>query len=112
MRFVPTSLKFIRSKSTLIPPKISSLAELGLMKSQHAQAHPTLFAKMNTMYVNLPKGFAPPQKTTGFLGWYHEKYIATSSFTPVLHFLVLLIPTAYYVAYIKGGHYHPRYEFH
>jgi hypothetical protein len=82
------------------------------MKSKHAQAHPVLFAQMKNMYAKLPKGHANPQKSSGFFGWYYDTYIATSSFTPVLHFMGIMIPTTYYIAYVQGGHYHTRYEFH
>jgi hypothetical protein len=102
----------IRTKTTLIPPNVSSLRELGKLHSKYPQAHPTLFARMKQFYRLLPKGEALPSNPTTWYGRYYQKYIETNSLTPVLHFMGIMVPVGYYLAYFKGGHYHPRYEFH
>lgn len=102
----------IRAKSTLIPPNVSSMREIGKLVSKYPQAHPDIFAKMKYFYKHLPKGNAIPQTPSSWPAKYYAKYMETNSFTPVLHFLGIMIPVGYYLAYFKGGHYHPRFEFH
>ncbi|KAI9333098.1 hypothetical protein BDR26DRAFT_861839 [Obelidium mucronatum] len=106
-------LIFRRFKSTsIIPPHVSSLKEIGRLQSAHPQAHPELFSAMKNFYKNVPKGPRPQTVATSFKDAYYERYLKKDSFVPVLHFLGVLIPTGYYLAYFKGGHYHPTTEFH
>ncbi|KAJ3087540.1 hypothetical protein HK102_010836 [Quaeritorhiza haematococci] len=102
----------IRTKTSLLPPNVSSLKELGKLSSTYPQAHPELFARMKTFYGRIAKG--PKVQTTSntFWGRYYDNYIAKDSFVPILHFIGVMIPIGYYLAYFKGGHYHPRREFH
>ncbi|KAJ3173295.1 hypothetical protein HDU87_007668 [Geranomyces variabilis] len=102
----------LRTKTSLIPPNVASLKELGKLQSAYPQAHPDIFRKMKYFYQHIPKGNREQKAATGFWGRYYEKYIAKDSFVPVLHFLGVMIPTGYYISYFKGGHYHPRFEFH
>ncbi|ORY44761.1 hypothetical protein BCR33DRAFT_765813 [Rhizoclosmatium globosum] len=86
------SLVFRRFKSTsIIPPHVSSLKELGRLQSAHPQAHPELFSAMKNFYQNVPKDA------------YYERYLKKDSFVPVLHFLGVMVPLGYYLAYFKGG---------
>ncbi|KAI8910147.1 hypothetical protein EDD86DRAFT_204617 [Gorgonomyces haynaldii] len=101
-----------RRFASIIPPRISSIAELGRLQSKLPQAHPELFSKMKHMYKVLPKGNREAVKSNGFFQWYFNRYIESNSAAPILHFLGVMIPMGYYIAYFKGGHYHPRYEFH
>lgn len=96
----------------MLPPSISQLAQLGRLASVLPQAHPQRFQKMAAFYRAVAKGNAAPLKPSGPLQRYYQHYIAKDSFAPVLHFLAIMVPTGYYVAYFKGGHYHPRFQFH
>ncbi|KND00883.1 uncharacterized protein SPPG_03984 [Spizellomyces punctatus DAOM BR117] len=101
-----------RTKTSLIPPNVASLKELGKLQSSYPQAHPDIFKKMKYFYQHIPKGNRQQTASTTFWGRYYERYIAKDSFVPVLHFLGVMIPVGYYISYFKGGHYHPRFEFH
>ncbi|KAI8831023.1 hypothetical protein HDU78_004875 [Chytriomyces hyalinus] len=108
-----SQLVFRRFKSTsIIPPHVASLKEIGRLQSAHPQAHPQLFASIKSFYQNVPKGPAPKTVATSFRDRYYENYIKKDSFVPILHFLGVLIPTGYYLTYFKGGHYHASTEFH
>ncbi|KAJ3069302.1 hypothetical protein HDU98_007638 [Podochytrium sp. JEL0797] len=107
------SLIFRRFKSTsIIPPQVSSLKELGRLQSAHPQAHPELFSAMKGFYTNIPKGPRPVSVATSFRDRYYENYIKKDSFVPILHFLGVMVPLGYYLAYYKGGHYHPSTPYH
>ncbi|KAI9006024.1 hypothetical protein HDU85_003463 [Gaertneriomyces sp. JEL0708] len=97
---------------SIFPPSISGLGQLGKLTSSYPQAHPTLFNRMKVFYKNIPKGQAQPFTPKTIWQRYHARYIATSSPKPLLHFLGVMVPTGYYISYFKGGHYHPRFEFH
>jgi hypothetical protein len=96
----------------MIPPQISSLRQLGKLKSAYPQAHPVIFRNLKQFYQRIPKHSATTSEAQGIFGRYYEKYIATDSVYPILHFMGIMIPAGYYIAYFKGGHYHPRFEFH
>ncbi|TPX66099.1 hypothetical protein CcCBS67573_g07943 [Chytriomyces confervae] len=99
-----SQLVFRRFKSTsIIPPHVASLKEIGRLQSAHPQAHPQLFASIKSFYQNVPKGPAPKTVATSFRDRYYENYIKKDSFVPILHFLGVLIPTGYYLTYFKGG---------
>ncbi|KAJ3012421.1 hypothetical protein HKX48_006290 [Thoreauomyces humboldtii] len=83
----------MRTKTSLIPPNVSSLKELGKLQSAYPQAHPEIFQKMKSFYKEIPKGNRKETASTTFWGRYYEKYIAKDSFVPVLHFLGVMIPT-------------------
>ncbi|TPX55788.1 hypothetical protein PhCBS80983_g05029 [Powellomyces hirtus] len=97
----------IRTKTSLIPPNVSSLKELGKLQSAYPQAHPDIFKKMKYFYQHIPKGNRQQTASTTFWGRYYERYIAKDSFVPVLHFLGIMIPTGYYISYFKGGPFSP-----
>lgn len=59
-----------RAKSTLIPPSVSSLREIGRLTSKYPQAHPEIFSSMKNLYKNLPKGNAVKKTPNGFYEWY------------------------------------------
>ncbi|KAI9205701.1 uncharacterized protein BJ171DRAFT_501210 [Polychytrium aggregatum] len=101
-----------RRNKSIFPPNISSLKELGRLQSSYPQAHPELFNKMKSFYQNIPKGPKQASAAKTFWGRYYENYIAKDSFVPVLHFIGLMVPVGFYISYYKGGHYHPRFEFH
>ncbi|KAI8613053.1 hypothetical protein BC830DRAFT_1066987 [Chytriomyces sp. MP71] len=108
-----SQLVFRRFKSTsIMPPQVSSLKEIGRLQSAHPQAHPQLFSAMKNFYAAVPKGPAPKTAATTLRDRYYEAYIKKDSFVPVLHFLGVMVPLSYYLAYFKGGHYHPSTEFH
>ncbi|TPX72222.1 hypothetical protein SpCBS45565_g00523 [Spizellomyces sp. 'palustris'] len=92
-----------RTKTSLIPPNVASLKELGKLQSSYPQAHPDIFKKMKYFYQHIPKGNRQQTASTTFWGRYYERYIAKDSFVPVLHFLGVMIPVGYYVSYFKGG---------
>ncbi|KAJ3019150.1 hypothetical protein HKX48_002341 [Thoreauomyces humboldtii] len=94
----------IRTKTSLIPPNVSSLKELGKLQSAYPQAHPEIFLKMKNFYKAIPKGNREQTASKTFWGKYYEKYIAKDSFVPVLHFLGVMIPTGYYISYFQGGY--------
>jgi hypothetical protein len=52
----------------MIPPRVSSLKEIGKLQSRYAQAHPTLFNRMKVFYKNIPKGNAIVNKPTTWTG--------------------------------------------
>ncbi|KAI8816740.1 uncharacterized protein EV422DRAFT_277178 [Fimicolochytrium jonesii] len=93
----------VRTKTSLIPPNVASLKEIGRLQSAYPQAHPDIFKKMKYFYQHIPKGNRQTTKANTFWGRYYEKYIAQDSFVPVLHFLGIMIPTGYYISYFKGG---------
>lgn len=101
-----------RNQTTLVPPRVSSMREIGKLVSKYPQAHPEIFAKMKYFYKVLPKGNAPSATSKGFMEAYKQKYLDTNSLAPVLHFFGFMIPVGYYLTYFKGGHYHPLNEFH
>ncbi|KAJ3097291.1 hypothetical protein HK100_005395 [Physocladia obscura] len=106
---------FVRAKSTtasLLPPRVSALAELGRLQSAHPQAHPELFNNMKNFYARIPKGEKPPSVATTAWGRYYDHYFKKDSFVPFLHLFAVIVPTGYYLTYYKGGHYHPTTEFH
>ncbi|KAI9105756.1 hypothetical protein DFS34DRAFT_575262 [Phlyctochytrium arcticum] len=92
-----------RAKSTIIPPNVSSLKELGKLQSAYPQAHPDIFNKMKNFYKHIPKGSRQQVASNTFWGRYYERYMAKDSFVPFLHFLGIMIPTGYYISYFKGG---------
>ncbi|KAJ3191990.1 hypothetical protein HDU82_003349 [Entophlyctis luteolus] len=100
------------SAASILPPPVSSLKELGRLQSVHPQAHPELFGQMKSFYKNIPKGPKPASAVHSLRDRYYDAYLKKDSFVPVLHFLAVLVPTGYYFAYFKGGHYHPTSEFH
>ncbi|KAI8927859.1 hypothetical protein BC831DRAFT_450737 [Entophlyctis helioformis] len=89
--------------TSLIPPNVASLKELGRLQSVYPTAHPEVFAKMRSFYKVIPKGQAVPVKPTSAWGRYHEKYIEGDTLYPVLHFIGIMIPIGYYLSYFKGG---------
>ncbi|KAJ2999881.1 hypothetical protein HDV02_001400 [Globomyces sp. JEL0801] len=89
----------IRTKTSLIPPNISSLREIGKLTSKYPQAHPELFATMKNFYKAVPKGNAVKQSPKGLWDAYYYRYIETSSPVPLLHFLFVMVPTGYYISY-------------
>ncbi|KAJ3331478.1 hypothetical protein HDU76_003084 [Blyttiomyces sp. JEL0837] len=100
----PTALfQSIRQKTSLIPPNVASLKEIGRLQSAHPQAHPEIFAKMKNFYARIPKGprVHVPAKT--IVGRYYENYIAKDSLISIIHFLGVMIPVGYYLSYFKGG---------
>ncbi|KAI9332451.1 hypothetical protein DFJ73DRAFT_630298 [Zopfochytrium polystomum] len=99
-----------RRSASIIPPSISSMKEIGKLQSAHPQAHPEIFAKLKSLYKNLPKGDAPPPNYKSWYARYATRY--ENSLMPVLHFFGVLIPVGYYVAYFRGGVNHPTKEFH
>ena len=84
------------SKISVLPPNIGSLRELGKFNSSNPAAHPELFSRLNSLYVNLPKGPAPKVTPTKFGQWYYQKYIETDSAMPMVHFLALSMVFGYY----------------
>jgi predicted metal-binding protein len=98
-----SSLLFKRFNSTL-PPRVASLKELGKLNSSYSQAHPQVFAKMKTFYQNVPKGPKPKVQATTFWQRYYENYIQKDTLISMVHFLGVMIPVGYYLAYFKGGH--------
>jgi F-type H+-transporting ATPase subunit f len=80
--------------------------------SKYPQAHPELFARMKYFYKVLPKGNAMKETPNGIVARYKAKYFENNSLMPVLHFFGVMVPVGYYIAYFKGGHYHPLKEFH
>ena len=64
-----------RTKTSLIPPNISSLKEIGKLQSAHPQAHPEIFAKMKSFYSKIPKGPKAKQNATTLFEKYHEKVV-------------------------------------
>ena len=104
--------KQVRSKTSLIPPNVASLKEIGRLQSQYPHAHPEIFGRLKTLYKALPKGAVEYKEPTTFGGWYYEKYVEKGSFMPIAHVIMVLVPIGYYIQYFKGGHYHPTKEFH
>jgi Mitochondrial F1-F0 ATP synthase subunit F of fungi len=97
-------LQQVRTKTTsIIPPNISSLRELGKLQSTLPYAHPERFAKIKHFYKVVPKGPASEQPATTFGQRYYKKYIAGNSAVPLLHFIAVMVPVGYYIAYFKGG---------
>ena len=94
----------LRHSSSLIPPPIASIKELGKLKSTHSMSHPQVFAKMKHFYTHVPKGPAPKSIPTTFVGKYYEKYHEKDSFMPVVHFILAVMGVGYYLTYFKGGH--------
>ncbi|KAJ3417378.1 hypothetical protein HDV05_004843 [Chytridiales sp. JEL 0842] len=92
-----------RTKTSIIPPNVSSLKEIGKLQSQYPQAHPEIFAKMKTFYARIPKGPKAVTKSTTMWGRYKENYFEKNTFMPVLHFIGVMIPVGYYLSYFKGG---------
>ncbi|KAJ3117112.1 hypothetical protein HDU96_007901 [Phlyctochytrium bullatum] len=92
-----------RSKTSLIPPNISSFKEIGKLTSAHPQAHPDIFNKMKQFYARIPKGPKQQVKATTFWGRYYENYFAKDSFVPVLHFIGIMVPVGYTISYFVGG---------
>lgn len=86
----------LRSKISVMPPNIGSLKELGKFTSSNPAAHPELFARLKSLYVNLPKGPAPKVTPTRFGEWYYQKYVETNSPMPLVHFLVITMCFGYY----------------
>jgi len=80
----------------VLPPNIGSLKELGKFTSDNPAAHPELFARLKSLYVNLPKGPAPKVTPTTFGAWYYETYLESNSAMPLVHFLVLTMGFGYY----------------
>ncbi|RKP01730.1 hypothetical protein CXG81DRAFT_25570 [Caulochytrium protostelioides] len=102
-----------RAQSSMIPPKVANIAELGQLTSRHPQAHPETFAKMKYFYRHIPKGNAAPStaKST-YWSRYQAKYIETNSLAPLAHLFLFFVPFGYTVNYFIAGHHHPHYEFH
>ncbi|KAJ3175369.1 hypothetical protein HK101_010682 [Irineochytrium annulatum] len=92
-----------RSKSTIIPPNVSSFKEIGKLVSTHPQAHPEMFAKMKSFYAAIPKGPKQQVEAKGFWEKYRRKYYEQNSLMPFAHFGLLMIPVGYYLTYFKGG---------
>ncbi|RKO86631.1 hypothetical protein BDK51DRAFT_14990, partial [Blyttiomyces helicus] len=96
-----------RTKTSLIPPKIASLKELGKLQSTSRLAHPDLFAKLKYYYVHIPKGDvsegAVQAADNSFYGRYKKKYMGNESLWPIAHFIAVMIPISYYISYFKGG---------
>lgn len=102
----------IRRFASIIPPPVSSLKEIGKLSSKYPQAHPELFSKMKHFYKHVPKGSRVDAGKKSLYRRYYDAYIATNSPLPVVHLLCVMVPLGYYISYVKGGHYHPRREFH
>ncbi|KAJ3211537.1 hypothetical protein HDU67_004440 [Dinochytrium kinnereticum] len=100
---VASSLVPRRTKTSLIPPNVSSFKEIGKLTSAHPQAHPDIFNKMKQFYSRIPKGPRQQVTATTFWGRYYENYFAKDSFVPVLHFLGIMIPVGYTITYFIGG---------
>ncbi|KAJ3055119.1 hypothetical protein HK097_011432 [Rhizophlyctis rosea] len=94
----------LRTKTSLIPPNVANLGELGKINSTHRQHHPEIFSKLKHLYAHLPKGPRPAHKPTGLWDRYYHKYVVTESPWLIVHLLGVLIPTGYYISYFKGGH--------
>ncbi len=93
-----------RFNSSLLPPQVASLKEIGKLSSNYPQAHPVLFKKMKYFYQTIPKGAAPVLKRTTFWGRYYQKYFERDTLMPIVHFVGVLLPVGYYLTYFKGGH--------
>ena len=94
----------LRTKTSLIPPNVANLSELGKINSVHRIHHPEIFNKLKHMYAHLPKGPRPPPNPKTLWERYYYKYVVTESPYLILHILGVLIPTGYYISYFKGGH--------
>jgi F-type H+-transporting ATPase subunit f len=92
-----------RTKTSLIPPNVSSLKEIGKLQSAYPQAHPEIFSKMKSFYARIPKGPAPLVQRTGLYNSYRAKYLEKNTFMPILHFIGVMLPVGYYLSYFKGG---------
>lgn len=97
----------IRQKTSLIPPNISSLKEIGKLQSKYEQAHPERFEKMAKFYKNVVKGDAPKIQPRSFGEWYHERYTEKNSPMPIIHIIVGTMCLGYYSSmFIFGVGFH------
>ncbi|KAI9024099.1 hypothetical protein DFJ74DRAFT_667306 [Hyaloraphidium curvatum] len=109
-----TLLKGTRNAS-IFPPNIGSVKQMGKFESDYPTSHPYLFDQMKSFYREVVKGPAPPAPPPrGFFQWYHNKYMArgNESATPLLHYVLLIIPIGYVIKAHFGGHIHANAEFH
>ncbi|KAJ3045275.1 hypothetical protein HDV00_011147 [Rhizophlyctis rosea] len=92
----------VRTKTSLIPPNVASLKELGKLQSTSSWAHPVKFAKLKHLYAHLPKG--PKNNAPASNAW--ERYWQKNSENakPLWHFLAIMIPFGAYVQYNYAGH--------
>ncbi|KAJ3298812.1 hypothetical protein HK104_010260 [Borealophlyctis nickersoniae] len=91
----------VRTKTTLVPPKVASLKELGRLQSVHPQHHPEIFRKMKYFYEHIPKG--SKQDTTPKSWWERYKKKYGNSSTPILHFFMIAMPFGYVIQYVDRG---------
>ncbi|KAJ3128255.1 hypothetical protein HK098_004829 [Nowakowskiella sp. JEL0407] len=99
-----SNMQLVRTKTSLIPPNISSLKEIGKLQSQYPQAHPELFAAMKSFYSRIPKGPAQKIQVNTWGGRYYEKYIEGNSAVPVLHFFAAFMVIGYTFQYFVNGY--------
>ncbi|KAI8800149.1 hypothetical protein BJ742DRAFT_92494 [Cladochytrium replicatum] len=90
-------------KTSIIPPNVSSLKEIGKLQSQYPQAHPELFAKMKSFYARVPKGTVEKRPATGLLSKYYEAYHEKDSLMPIAHFVIAMVVFGYTVQYYVIG---------
>ena len=92
----------VRTKTSLIPPNVANLKELGRLQSTSSWAHPEKFNKLKHINAHLPKG--PRAEWSPKFGKnYYEKYIKTGSPKMVLHFIGGMVVISYYFSYFVGG---------
>eukprot|EP00842_Homolaphlyctis_polyrhiza_P001641 jgi/Hompol1/2478/HPOL_000097-RA len=96
-------LSALRTKTSLIPPNVASLKEIGRLQSAFPQAHPEIFARMRNFYKVVPKGNAPVSNPTTFWGQYYKHYVETDTLYPILHFMAIMVPVGYYLQYFVAG---------
>ncbi|TPX31607.1 hypothetical protein SmJEL517_g05102 [Synchytrium microbalum] len=93
----------VRTKTSLSPPNVASLKELGKLQSSYPQAHPEIFGKMKAFYAAIPKGPAPHTAPTTFGGKYYQKYVEGDTFWPILHFIAAASAFGFVITYHAGG---------
>ncbi|CAI2188052.1 15704_t:CDS:2 [Funneliformis geosporum] len=91
------------SIKSLVPPKISVSGIAGASGST---------AALSDFYSKLPKGPAPKIQSSGPLGRYYARYIATSSPAPILHAVLAISLTGYVINYHFNLKHHKQKEHH
>ncbi|GMM53210.1 F1F0 ATP synthase subunit F [Starmerella bacillaris] len=94
------STQFTRKISSLIPPKIASPSSVSTGKGMGNMT------RVINFYQNLPRGKAPAVVPKTFSEKYYQKYIATNSSKPLVHFILFFLTTGYSLDY----YFHLRHE--
>lgn len=95
MQSLARASRRLYSTKALIPPNLApSTQAAGANAKQTAD-----LAFIIDLYAKLPKGPAPVTKPRGLFARYHERYISTSSATPLLHVILIIGTLGYAIQY-------------